>query len=106
MPRINDETLYPISPLEDGSTWIGSLANGKTVQYSSEGMLEFIKKNGDVVMFQNATRKGQLVVGNLENNPESDAPGYNNGGTFLAEVMEFPILANTSTYIRYILKIR
>lgn len=90
MSRINDSSVYPISPIVPGSTWIGSLPNGNTVQYSESQLLEYVNANGDVVLAHKATRPGQVIAGNLNTFPSFVNGNINDGGPYLAEIINFP----------------
>lgn len=90
MSRINDNSVYPPSPIVTGSTWIGSLPNGNTVQYSEAEMLNYVNANGDVVLAHKAVRAGQVIAGNLNTFPSFIDANINGGGPYLAEILNFP----------------
>lgn len=90
MSRINDNSVYPPSPIEPGSTWIGSLPNGRTVQYGEAQMLDYVNANGDVVLAHKAVRTGQVIAGNLKTFPTFVNNNINGGGPYLAEILNFP----------------
>lgn len=109
MPRIDDDQIYGIKSLTEGCTWIGTNAEGNTVQFNYAGLVEAVKTEADIVFWERAKRIGQFVVGNLpdENGgilDGTDAPGFNGGMPFLAVLKAYPPVADNSDNLHYILQ--
>lgn len=89
MPRINDDILFPPTQAFAGCTWIGSLPNGTTVQFSYEGMILAAKGDLDVIHYATATREGQTVVANQDSGA-IDFPSINGGRLFQGVINTWP----------------
>lgn len=104
MSLINDSAIYALTEMVDGGTVIGSLPNGKTVQYTVSGILNFITGKLDFVHYNNATRAGQTVLMNDPNLPETSVPAINDGAKCIATLKAFPPL--TDSDVSFIVKLR
>jgi len=102
MPQIDDENIYSIVQVANGSTWIGTDENGLTVQFSFTGFVEALKDESDLLYFQNATKVGQTVVGNMPGVDRSTAATINEGGKFIGSINTFPPTQNS--HIDFLLK--
>ena len=90
MAKINDNVLFPPQAPVAGSTWIGSLSDGTTVQFTFEGMVAAAKGDlENVVQYAAATGAGQTVMVNT-NSGSPDFPGINGGRPFYATIITWP----------------
>lgn len=104
MSQINNDAIYALTNMIEGGTVIGSLPNGKTVQYTISGILDFITGKLDFVHYNNATRIGQTVLINDPDLPETLVPTINNGAKCIATLKVFP--ATIDTDVSFIVKLR
>lgn len=102
MGKINNTLLYGITEAITGSTVIGSLPDGDTVQFDLLGTIAAIVGGVDFVNFKLATKVGQHVVGNVPENSDTDAPAINNGSKFFGTIKVFP--PTETDHINYIAK--
>lgn len=104
MSLINDSAIYVLTEMVEGGTVIGSLPNGKTVQYTLSGILSFITGKLDFVHYDKATRVGQTVLINDPDIPGTSIPTINEGAKCLVTLKVFPPLVDTD--VSFIVKLR
>lgn len=94
MPLHNDEDLYPLRSFIEGCKVNGSGPDDRRAQFSFAAIVFGIIGEMNVLHFQNATKEGQTVVGNIDGVDTTDAPGFNDDNKFIATIKVFPPATN------------
>lgn len=104
MGWIGNAELYPITAMIAEATMIGTLPNGDTVQFSIEGIVDYIAGEFDFVNYDKATRAGQHIVGNDSDYPETINANINGGNKYFGTIKNFP--PNADSDIKFIVRLR
>jgi hypothetical protein len=94
MPVHNDETLFTLQAFLDGCKINGTGSDGRRAQFSFSALLMSVKIASDCVNFQNASKAGQTVIGNMPSQPETTALGFNSDDSFIGTLKVYPPVDN------------
>jgi hypothetical protein len=96
MPRINDTDIYSIVPAISGTTLIGSLPTGETVQIDINATVDAKLAALDFISAHAATRVGQYIVGNDPDNANQTINNnINSGKKYFGIIKTFPFTQNS-----------